>query len=222
LQQFALWSLRALSGQPHNDNLASAFESVTPWRTVMDDRHREVLSVIREDLQVLASKMERLQSEIETLKNEARETAEELAELTRQEEFWSLRLREPSRAAAVTKSPDTIPHKSPSLSGDSIDKTHGEVAEEILKVASGPLSTKAIVFAMEKKGHPLPPGTQSRFNSVYSAMNRRQNTFLRLGNGFWGLVGRDEGHGTQNGGVSDTARTASSLWADLNEAQRAQ
>src|SRR5207244_843513 len=71
---------------------------------------------------------------------------------------------------------------------DGESRPHWEAAEKALRCLNQPAKTRMIIREMLASGHVLPAEGNISHATVYSSMLRRDEMFVRLGRGYWGLV----------------------------------
>jgi hypothetical protein len=160
-----------------------------------DVRQRAALEVIREDIATIASTLESVQERLAQFKLDEERLVSELAELRRQEGYWSQKLGEPVAPVAIA-SQASGRNDAPVIEGIQVSRSgrisHADAAMKILEEHGRPLSTRDIIVKLAEIRHPMPDSHTARLNAIYSGMWRREKDFIRMGNGIWGLVGRDE------------------------------
>jgi hypothetical protein len=79
------------------------------------------------------------------------------------------------------------PAATPGREGDA-NPTQCEAAERALREAGGPLRTIELVKRMVERGHyQTQMSLRQLVDSVYTALARKSDTFVRVGRGVWGL-----------------------------------
>lgn len=159
-------------------------------------REQSILQILRDeigdreaDLRLAESRLRQCQIEYDTL-------VSKLKELRRQEAFWAGGLGDDrtdgNKPEGRATQPKVVTRRQVAESKDGRE-SHADAARRVLERAGHPLPTSHIIKSLIEEGHPLPTDKAARKNAIYSALWRRDQDFLRVERGVWGLVGRDEG-----------------------------